>query len=94
MFANFSENAKWFFVLLALFNLSTLISGYDSSTQQNSTQSGAQVSISNACVIFFCKIVKYCTYYKMNYHSVNEYHVKYPNLALSPNSAKLATKQC
>ena len=91
--ANPSKMAEQSLVLLASLGPSALVSGHDSSIQQSSIQTGAQVGTSNARVISLRRTVKYCTHYKKDYHSVDECHDKYPNLAFSPHSAKPATKR-
>ena len=91
--ANPSKIAERSLVSLASLGPSALVSSQDSSTQQSSIQAGAQVGTNNARVISLRKTVKYCTHCKKDYHSVNECHVKYPNLAPSPNSTKPATKR-
>ena len=90
---NPSKIAEPSLVLLAFLGSSALVSGHDSSKQQSFIQAGAQVATSNARVISLCKTVKYCTHCKKDHHSVDECHVKYLNLTLSPNSARPATKR-
>ncbi len=70
-----------------------MVSDHESSIQQSSIQTGSPVGTSNAGVISFRKTVKYYTHCKKDNHSVDECHVKYPNLVPSPNSAKPATKR-
>ncbi len=92
--ANPSKIAEQSLVLLASLGPLELVSGHESSTHQSSIQAEAQVGTNNAQVICLRKTVKYYTYCKKDYHSVDDCHVKYPNLSLSPNSAKPATKCC
>lgn len=47
----------------------------------------AQVGTNKAWIITLHKTVKYCIYYKRDYHTENEYHDKYLHL----NKAKMAT---
>ena len=92
--ANPLKTAKHSLISLISLGSSTLISSQDLSTHQSSIQTGALIGTSNAQVISLCKTVKYYTYCKKDYHSIEECHDKHHNLAPLSGPAKPASKRC
>lgn len=72
---------------------STQISCQDSPIQQTFVQARAQIETNNARVISLWKTVKYYIYYKKDYHSIDECHMKYPHLILTSSLPKPAFKR-
>ncbi len=65
----------------------------NSGTEQTTVQSGAQLGTSHARVLLVEKTVKYCVHCKKDYHTIDECHLKHPNLATKPRDGTKSTSK-